>query len=125
MSANKAFVTCGNAVSDRLTGRLRHASLPPGQRSDGRGLPAKEDPTAAYPPPEGRRYSCTPPATTQAIQSDAAKKRWLPSPPNSVGKPPTQPAKAAGRKYRDQLPPGLDHDEVERRVDEYIRHRNA
>jgi hypothetical protein len=58
--------------------------------------------------------------TTLTQQSDAAKQRWLKL--NSDQRRDATEAAREGRRerYRQQLPPGLDHDEVERRVDELI-----
>ena len=58
------------------------------------------------------------PAPTQ--QSDAAKKRWLRLGPDERREQTEALRDGRRQKYRDQLPPGLDPDEVERRVDELI-----
>jgi hypothetical protein len=57
---------------------------------------------------------------TPSQQSDAATKRWLRLGPDQRREA-TEAAREARRQgYRDQLPAGLDPDEVERRVDAWI-----
>jgi hypothetical protein len=59
-------------------------------------------------------------SSTATQQSDAAKTRWLKLNPDER-RDATEAAREARRqKYRDQLPAGLEPDEVERRVDELI-----
>ena len=48
-------------------------------------------------------------------------KRWLRLGPEQRRQATDTAREGRRQKYRDQLPEGLDHDEVERRVDEFIR----
>lgn len=53
-------------------------------------------------------------------QADAAKQRWLRLGPGERSDATAVARETRRQNFRDQLPPGLDPDEVERRVDELI-----